>query len=197
MPRMGRLVRRRRQRRHSFPHGDRSHPYDLLVQDALRSVVPQDPLPTRRATGRRRLRHFNIAFKTQAPGVVPGAGRGLGSASPTRCRSSSSTSSRDLRLVTFPDAFEVSLNFSRKPERLTVPFDSITGFADPSSPVRISGSSRRCPEPAAAVPLPATVGKGRRRPRQNRRQSRLPSPHAARLHPEIPLSAGRTGGARR
>jgi hypothetical protein len=37
-------------------------------------------------------------------------------------------------LVVTQDAFEVNLNFSRKPERLIVPFDSITGFTDPSVP---------------------------------------------------------------
>ena len=37
-------------------------------------------------------------------------------------------------LAVTEDAFEVSLNFSRKPERLTVPFDAITGFTDPSVP---------------------------------------------------------------
>ena len=48
-------------------------------------------------------------------------------------------------LVVTQDAFEVSLNFSRKPERLTVPFNSITGF----SPIRrcrsASSSSRGAP----------------------------------------------------
>jgi hypothetical protein len=49
------------------------------------------------------------------------------------------------------DAFEVSLNFSRKPERLTVPFDSITGFTDPSVPFGFK-LEPRLPEPAASRP---------------------------------------------
>jgi hypothetical protein len=32
------------------------------------------------------------------------------------------------------EGFEVSLSFSRKPERLTIPFAAITGFSDPSVP---------------------------------------------------------------
>ena len=43
--------------------------YDLLVQDALRSVVRRVLSDTAR-TGLPGDHHFNIAFKTQAPGVV-------------------------------------------------------------------------------------------------------------------------------
>jgi hypothetical protein len=54
-------------------------------------------------------------------------------------------------LVVTQDAFEVSLNFSRKPERLTVPFDSITGFTDPSVPFGFK-LEPRVSEPASRVP---------------------------------------------
>ena len=73
-------------------------------------------------------------------------------------------------LVVTQDAFEVSLNFSRKPERLIVPFDSITGFTDPSVPFgfklepRVSETASRAPaveeekgttqRPAPAKPAP-------------------------------------------
>ena len=43
--------------------------YDLLVQDALRSVVRKVLADTAR-NGLVGEHHFNIAFKTQAPGVV-------------------------------------------------------------------------------------------------------------------------------
>ena len=43
--------------------------YDLLVQDALRSVVRKVLADTARS-GLIGEHHFNIAFKTQAPGVV-------------------------------------------------------------------------------------------------------------------------------
>ena len=43
--------------------------YDLLVQDALRSVV-RKVLADAARNGLVGEHHFNIAFKTQAPGVV-------------------------------------------------------------------------------------------------------------------------------
>ncbi len=103
--------------------------YDLLVQDALRSVVRKVLADTAR-NGLVGDHHFNIAFKTQAPGVI---------APPVVKQRFPDEMSIILQhefwdLVVTQDAFEVSLNFSRKPERLIVPFDSITGFTDPSVP---------------------------------------------------------------
>ena len=103
--------------------------YDLLVQDALRSVVRKVLSDTARS-GLVGEHHFNIAFKTGAPGVVVPAA--------VRQRFPDEMSiilqHEFWDLVVTQDAFEVSLNFSRKPERLTVPFDAITGFTDPSVP---------------------------------------------------------------
>ena len=74
--------------------------------------------------------HFNIAFKTQAPGVVvPAAMR---QRYPDEMAIILQHEFWELEVN--DDGFEVSLNFSRKPERLTIPFDSITGFSDPSVP---------------------------------------------------------------
>ena len=58
-------------------------------------------------------------------------------------------------LVVTQDAFEVSLNFSRKPERLTVPFDAITGFTDPSVPFGFKLEPRVPEEPPQMPPAPA------------------------------------------
>ncbi len=103
--------------------------YDLLVQDALRSVVRKVLSDTARA-GLIGEHHFNIAFKTQAPGVVVPAA--VKSRFPDEMSIILQHEFWDL--VVTQDAFEVNLNFSRKPERLTVPFDAITGFTDPSVP---------------------------------------------------------------
>ena len=103
--------------------------YDLLVQDALRSVVRKVLADTAR-NGLVGDHHFNIAFKTQAPGVIAPAV--VKSRFPDEMSIILQHEFWDL--VVTQDAFEVSLNFSRKPERLTVPFDSITGFTDPSVP---------------------------------------------------------------
>ena len=103
--------------------------YDLLVQDALRSVVRKVLADTAR-NGLVGEHHFNIAFKTHAPGVVAPAA--VKQRFPDEMSIILQHEFWDL--VVREEAFEVSLNFARKPERLTVPFDSITGFTDPSVP---------------------------------------------------------------
>ena len=103
--------------------------YDLLVQDALRSVV-RKVLADAARHGLVGEHHFNIAFKTHAPGVV--APPAVKQRFPDEMSIILQHEFWDLAVT--PDAFEVSLNFSRKPERLTVPFDAITGFTDPSVP---------------------------------------------------------------
>ncbi len=124
--------------------------YDLLVQDALRSVVRKVLADTARA-GLIGDHHFNIAFKTQALGVVvPPA---VKSRFPDEMSIILQHEFWDL--VVTQDAFEVNLNFSRKPERLIVPFDSITGFTDPSVPFGFK-LEPRVPEPAASR-APATA----------------------------------------
>ena len=132
--------------------------YDLLVQDALRSVVRKVLADTAR-NGLLGDHHFNIAFKTQAPGVV---------APPAVKQRFPDEMSIILQhefwdLVVTQDAFEVSLNFSRKPERLTVPFDSITGFTDPSVPFGFKLEPRMS-EPAAN-PAPAPPAQKEAAPR--------------------------------
>src|SRR5580700_11667533 len=127
--------------------------YDLLVQDALRSVVRKVLADTAR-NGLVGDHHFNIAFKTQAPGVVAPAA--VKQRFPDEMSIILQHEFWDL--VVTPDAFEVSLNFSRKPERLTVPFDSITGFSDPSVPFGFKLEPRAA-EPAAS-PAPAMEEKG-------------------------------------
>src|ERR1700734_1350461 len=127
--------------------------YDLLVQDALRSVVRKVLADTAR-NGLVGDHHFNIAFKTHAPGVV---------APPVVKQRFPDEMSIILQhefwdLAVTQDAFEVSLNFSRKPERLTIPFDSITGFTDPSVPFGFKLEPRMT-QPEAA---PETAASARR-----------------------------------
>ena len=103
--------------------------YDLLVQDALRSVV-RKVLTEAAKTGLQGEHHFNISFKTGAPGVVI----------PASMRERYPDEMAIIlqhefwELVVSQDQFEVSLSFSRKPEHLIIPFDAITGFSDPSVP---------------------------------------------------------------
>jgi uncharacterized protein len=137
--------------------------YDLLVQDALRSVVRKVLADTAR-NGLVGDHHFNIAFKTHAPGVVvPPA---VKQRFPDEMSIILQHEFWDLAVT--QDAFEVNLNFSRKPERLIVPFDSITGFTDPSVPFgfklepRVSETASQAPAPAPpedkrAGPSPAPI----------------------------------------
>ena len=125
--------------------------YDLLVQEALRSVV-RKVLGDAARSGLPGEHHFNIAFKTQAPGVViPPA---MLQRYPDEMAIILQHEFWDLEVGA--DAFSVSLNFSRKPERLTIPFDSITGFSDPSVPFGFKLEPRAVTEPAKP-PAPARV----------------------------------------
>ena len=165
--------------------------YDLLVQDALRSVVRKVLADTAR-DGLIGEHHFNIAFKTQAPGVV---------APPAVKQRFPDEMSIILQhefwdLVVTQDAFEVSLNFARKPERLTVPFNSITGFTDPSVPFGFK-LEPRVSEPASRAPAAVEQKDAQRRaapPPSRRRSSRLPSrppprsPPRARRNPRSPAA---------
>jgi hypothetical protein len=123
--------------------------YDLLVQEALRSVV-RKVLGDAARNGLPGEHHFNIAFKTRAPGVViPPA---VLQRYPDEMAIILQHEFWNLEVTN--DAFAVSLNFSRKPERLTIPFDSITGFSDPSVPFGFKLEPRAATEPAKAPAPP-------------------------------------------
>ena len=121
--------------------------YDLLVQDALRSVV-RKVLTDAARTGLPGEHHFNISFKTHAPGVnIPAV---MKQRYPDEMAIILQHEFWDLSVNA--DAFEVSLNFSRKPERLTIPFDTITGFSDPSVPFGFKLEPRISTEAASSTP---------------------------------------------
>jgi hypothetical protein len=126
--------------------------YDLLVQDALRSVVRKVLSDTARE-GLRGDHHFNISFKTHAPGVaLPAA---IKQRYPDEMAIILQHEFWDLTVGA--EQFEVSLNFSRRPERVVVPFDAITGFSDPSVPFGFKLEPRgiEAPKATAAAPTPA------------------------------------------
>ncbi len=126
--------------------------YDLLVQDALRSVVKK-VLGDAARDGLRGEHHFNISFKTKAPGV--GLPTSIKQRYPDEMAIILQHEFWDLSVNA--DGFEVSLNFSRRPERLTIPFDAITGFSDPSVPFGFKLEPRmseavKPPEPIETLP---------------------------------------------
>lgn len=101
--------------------------YDLLVQDALRSVVRKvlgdavrDGLPGEH--------HFYISFRTDH------AGAKLSSRLRERYPQEMTIVLQHQydNLVVNEAAFEVGLSFSGVAERLRVPFDALSGFFDPS-----------------------------------------------------------------
>jgi uncharacterized protein len=154
--------------------------YDLLVQDALRSVVRKVLTDAARA-GLPGEHHFNISFKTQATGVsIPSQMR---QRYPDEMAIILQHEFWDLSVG--PDAFEVSLNFSRKPERLVVPFDAITGFSDPSVPFGFKLEPR----------LPTPVAEPQREPVKSVRPLSSSKPAALSKTGETAKSAERASNA--
>jgi uncharacterized protein len=101
--------------------------YDLLVQDALRSVV-RNVLIDVGKNGLPGEHHFYISFKTGAPGVR--ISNRLREQYPDEMTIVMQHQFWDLGIT--EHTFEVGLSFGGVPERLLVPFDAIVGFFDPS-----------------------------------------------------------------
>jgi uncharacterized protein len=102
--------------------------YDLLTQEALRSVlrrVLQDAADNNGLPGDH---HFYISFNTGAPGVR--LSKRLRAQYPDEMTIVLQHQYRDLTVN--EQAFEVGLSFSGVSEHLVVPFDAIKRFFDPS-----------------------------------------------------------------
>jgi len=101
--------------------------YDAKVQDALRQVV-KTVLKETAKDGLMGEHHFYVAFKTQAKGVdIPAH---LVSRFPDEM--TIVVQHKFWGLEVYDDYFEIGLSFNQKPEHLTIPFDAIVGFVDPS-----------------------------------------------------------------
>jgi hypothetical protein len=101
--------------------------YDLLAQEALRGVV-RTVLADAAKNGLPGDHHFYISFDTRAEGVR---------LSPRMLAQYPEEMTVVLQhqfwdLVVTEDAFEVGVSFGGIPERLSVPFDAVTGFFDPA-----------------------------------------------------------------
>jgi len=138
--------------------------YDLLTQQALRSVV-RNVLTETAKKGLPGDHHFFISFDTSADGVR--MSERLRGQYPDEMTIILQHQFWDLKVG--EDEFEVGLSFGGVPERLTVPFEAINGFFDPSVQFGlqfeevIEGAERPAPanvqEPAATKKkrLPASA----------------------------------------
>jgi uncharacterized protein len=171
--------------------------YDLLTQQALRGVV-RSVLTDTAKKGLPGDHHFYISFDTRADGVR--LSDRLRAQYPDEMTIILQHQFWDLKVG--DEGFEVGLSFGGIPERLSVPFDAINGFFDPSvqfglqfeevtegeerpapanvqEPVSTNSKKKRQPagapaSPAAAEPAP---------PRQ-------PAAAAKREKPEKPVNGG-------
>jgi hypothetical protein len=101
--------------------------YDKMVERALRGVV-REALARTAASGLPGTHHFYITFQTRHPGTkIP---ESLSSQYPEDMTIVLEHQFWDLEVE--EDHFAVTLSFQSRPERLTIPFDAITAFTDPS-----------------------------------------------------------------
>src|SRR5262245_62282864 len=101
--------------------------YDLLTQHALRGVV-RSVLTETAKKGLPGDHHFYISFDTRADGVR--LSDRLRAQYPDEMTIILQHQFWDLKVN--EEGFEVGLSFGGVPERLSVPFDAINGFFDPS-----------------------------------------------------------------
>jgi hypothetical protein len=130
--------------------------YDLLVQEALKSVVRKVLVDAAR-DGLPGEHHFYISFQTEHPGVK--LSQRLREKYP---QDMTIVLQHQFDQLTVHDhGFEVGLSFSGFPERLRVPFDALTGFFDPSVQFGLKFEANEeapeaeVPEGVTPIPLPA------------------------------------------
>ena len=101
--------------------------YDQMVERALKGVV-RDAIQEVAEKGFLGDQHFYISFMTKYPGVMI--------ADVLRAQYSDQMTivlqHQFYNLEVSEDHFEVTLSFNKKLERLSIPFDAIVSFADPS-----------------------------------------------------------------
>lgn len=114
--------------------------YDRIVEDALRGVV-REALKRAAAGGLPGEHHFYVTCRTGAPGVVvPPV---LRKRYPEELTIVLQHQFWDLAVDR--ESFSVTLSFGGRKEHLEIPFDAITGFADPG----VQFALRFGPAPAA------------------------------------------------
>ena len=129
--------------------------YDLLTQKALRGVV-RNVLADAAKKGLPGDHHFYISFDTRADGAR--LSDRLRAQYPDEMTIILQHQFWDLKVG--DDEFEVGLSFGGIPERLTVPYEAINGFFDPSVQFGlqfeevVEGEERPAPANAQEPPVP-------------------------------------------
>jgi hypothetical protein len=121
--------------------------YDLLTQQALRDVVRR-VLADAAKKGLPGDHHFYISFDTRAEGVL--ISERLHGQYPEEMTIILQHQFWDLAVG--DAAFEVGLSFGGIPEKLTVPFEAINGFFDPSVQFGLQFEDASAGETAKAAP---------------------------------------------
>jgi hypothetical protein len=121
-----------------------------MVEAALRGVV-REALAHAAAKGLPGAHHFYITFRTSFPGLV--LPDHLGQQYPEEMTVVLEHQFWDLEVL--EDRFSVTLSFQNKPERLVIPFESITAFADPAVKfgLQFQGAAGDA-DPGSAAPAP-------------------------------------------
>jgi uncharacterized protein len=124
--------------------------YDKMVETALRGVV-REALARAAANGLPGAHHFYITFRTRSPGIrIPDH---LATQYPDEMTVVLEHQFWDLEVS--EACFSVTLSFQNRPERLVIPFESITAFADPA--VKFGLQFQAAPAEADAGPAPAAA----------------------------------------
>jgi hypothetical protein len=157
--------------------------YDILTQDALRSVV-QTVLADAATKGLPGEHHFLISFDTRAEGVV--LSPRLKAQYPKEMTIVLQHQFWDM--IVTEDRFEVGLSFSGVPERLVIPFRAIRGFADPSVQfgLQFSAATDESEQDDDTAAAPAEAA----RP-QTRHERPLPAPAEPAAVPANPAPAAK------
>jgi uncharacterized protein len=133
--------------------------YDKMVEAALRGVV-REALARTAAKGLPGAHHFYITFRTGFPGLaLPDY---LARQYPNEMTVVLEHQFWDLEVS--EERFAVTLSFQNKPERLVIPFEAITAFADPAVKFGLqfqatSGEAEPAPPPPPPAPAEAKAEK--------------------------------------
>lgn len=123
--------------------------YPLLIDKAMRGVV-RDVLLQVKAEGLPGEHHFYISFMTDYPGVK--ISDQLKARYPKEITIVLQHQYWDFKIE--QDKFSVTLSFGGMPEKLTIPYDALTAFADPSVKFGLQFQQSDAPLPMGADDLP-------------------------------------------